>query len=676
MRAVSVRIGLGSIALLSSACIAAAPTSMPSTDFSAILASHPAAEALTTFFEEHRSTVAPSTSTRADYLPLIAGNVGYWKHFQDDRGAIVDPYEKLERQYSTPAFALAAATLVAYAGRADLLVAATRAMDWSLWCLANKQTADKHADFYIPMVMHAYRLLRNRVPPTHVAWWDEQLRSLNAETTYRSTRAAGNWNLVHVSGEWLRRKDGLVAAGQMEPQRKYLERCIAAQLKSFTPAGMYVDLNAPLAYDAFPRLWLEDLLADGAYDDGEHRGTLEETLTRGGLSTLLLLSPSGEWPSGGRSAHHQWNEAQIAVIGEINAVRWQRAGRADIAGAFKRAAHLARQSMNRWQRGTGEFWIVKNFADPGRRFGFMGYSFNTQYNLLAVAMLSIAYERADDSIAQTPLPSEVGSYVFDLRDSFHHVAAAAGGYYVWIDTAADPDHGSTGLQQVHRAGVDLSPLTDTPAPKAGMGPADEKSREAMSPGIEWKEGDRWRSIASFGTRRAPSTRATTRAAAADDRSVTSATLKVESRSKDRVEFNIQYVITGDHVTRDVEESYAISADGVEGSSTLASDGSTRLVFPALVNDGARDTRVDIDRSTLAIARLGAPLLAPAASKETTAKPGGTLVWEVLSPAGLSLARVGPQIVTHNGYVQAVAAELPAGSASVRWRLTLEPNPTK
>jgi hypothetical protein len=56
---------------------------------------------------------------RGHYLSLITGEVDFWKTKQNlISGAIIDPYLNREFQYSTPAYAHAAATLVAYAGRA------------------------------------------------------------------------------------------------------------------------------------------------------------------------------------------------------------------------------------------------------------------------------------------------------------------------------------------------------------------------------------------------------------------------------------------------------------------------------------------------------------------------------------------------------------------------------
>jgi hypothetical protein len=317
--------------------------------------------------------------------------------------------------------------------------------------------------------------------------------------------------------------------------------------------------------------------------------------------------------------------------------------------------------MKRWQRPTGEMWIVKNYADPSRRFGFEGYSFNSQYNLLPMAMLAIAYLRADDSIAEYPAPAESAAYVFDLRETFHHVAAAAGGYYALIDTAADPHYGSTGLQRVHRAGVALSPLSDTPGPKSAYGPADEKPRFALAPGIEWKDSQAgpWRSLAQFpvhhietrarkGSANPPKNESLPAHVAAVD-------LKITGQSSDRVAFTLNYQLQGDDA-RPVEETYALSAAGVEGTAHIAGDTppvACRVVFPALIFDGARPTDIAFDGNKLTITRKG-----------------GKLTWEIDAPIQLQLT--GPATVTHNGYVRAVAAELPAGVREVKWKLTLEP----
>src|SRR4051812_33097103 len=46
----------------------------------------------------------PTGITRANYVPLIAANIDFFKKCQDATGAIIDPVSKGERQYSTPAY--------------------------------------------------------------------------------------------------------------------------------------------------------------------------------------------------------------------------------------------------------------------------------------------------------------------------------------------------------------------------------------------------------------------------------------------------------------------------------------------------------------------------------------------------------------------------------------------
>lgn len=620
-------------------------------EFADVAKKHPAAAEIEGLFKGTPDGFKPTGLARKDYLPVIAGVVDYWKHFQNADGAIVDPYEKKERQYSTPAFALASAILVQEAGRKDLLEPSARAMTCAMTALANKKAADGHADFYIPMLMHAHRILvKQPVAKETAEDWDKKLRSLVPEKIYHDPNGGGNWNIVNVSGELLRRKDGLVEPGQMDAQMAYVEKCLGRQQRVFTKYGMYHDANAPLAYDAFPRLWLEDTFADGAYE-GQYAQKVNEWLRLGGISSLMLLSPSGEWACGGRSGQHQWNEAENAVIAECNADYWKKHGNDAVAGAFKRAARLCLESMKRWVRPSGEFWIVKNFADPARRFGYEGYSFNSQYNLLPAAMLAIAYERADDSIAETPKPGEADAYLFDLRETFHKVVAGADGNYVEIETAADPHYDSTGLQRVHRAGVALSPLSESVPAHRGYGPEDEPREGGFTPGIQWREtdGGEWRGLGDYVSGKDGADPKHPPTAVAQD-----AALKPGERGGKDVSFTLAYSLKGAGA-RPVTESYRVTGPSVEVTSKVDGDvAATRVVLPVLLSDGVRMTQVKLDGATARVERAG-----------------GTLTYEVVEPAGVKLHLDGPKFPMHNGYVQAAVGDLPADAKEVRWRVTLE-----
>lgn len=621
-------------------------------EFADLAKQHPAAAEIDNLFKNGAADFHPTQLARKDYLPVIAGVVDYWKHFQNPDGAVIDPYEKKERQYSTPAFALAAAILVQEADRPDLLDPASRAMTFATTALANKTTADRHADFYIPMLMHAHRILAPRVSKDVRDDWDQKLRSLIPEKTYRDTTGGGNWNIVNLSGELLRRKDGLVPPDQADPHAAYVEKCLARQQRLMTPYGMYHDPNSPLAYDAFPRLWLEDVFADDAYD-GPHAQKVNQWLRLGGISSLLLLSPSGEWACGGRSGQHQWNEAENAVIAECNANYWHHHGNDGVAGAFKRAAHLCLTSIKRWQRPSGEFWIVKNFADPARRFAYESYSYNSQYNLLPAAMLAIAYERADDAIQESQKPGENEAYLFDLRDIFHKIVASVGGNYIEIDTAADPHYNATGLQRLHHSGVPLSPLSESAPAHRTLEPWDEQPRDGgLTPGIQWRatpDGP-WRSLANFAS---PKDGADPKKPPTDV--VADARLTVDQHTPAALQFTLIYSLQGESALP-VTETYALTPTAVEVTSQISGDpAATRVALPVLISDGVRMTHVTIDGPTLRVDRVG-----------------GSLTYELLEPAGLTLHLDGPKLISHNGYIQAAIADLPPGTKSVKFRITLEP----
>jgi hypothetical protein len=299
--------------------------------------------------------------------------------------------------------------------------------------------------------------------------------------------------------------------------------------------------------------------------------------------------------------------------------------------------------MKRWQRPSGELWIVKNRAEPETRLGYESYSAHSQYNLLPAAMLCMAYEHADDAIAERPIPAESGAYVFDLRETFHKVAAAAGGYYALIDTNGDPHYNATGLQRIHRAGVALSPLSDSTAPESAYGPKDAP-KIAMAPGIRWRTStdaaDKWTSLAS---------------ASAVKNGIKSATLTVTEQTPARVGFELVYSL-GDKGAQVIEQ-YRIDADGVTGTSTLHGAGdlaATSVLFPALVNDGKEDTNIAIEPS-----------------RATIGLRGSKLTFEVTVPAGLPLKLVGPEVPSHNGYMQALAADLPDRQTEVRWHISLQ-----
>ncbi len=159
----------GVLAVTSIACVARESSAAASP-----FAPHPAAAQLEQVFTaaDAITNFTPSKLTRRDYLSLIAGDVDFFKQYQNSSGALIDPYTKKEVQYSTPAFAVAAGLLATQGGRNDLLEPATKALSCSITALVTHHAADGHSDFYIPLIVHAYRLLKDTTPPPLRAQWE------------------------------------------------------------------------------------------------------------------------------------------------------------------------------------------------------------------------------------------------------------------------------------------------------------------------------------------------------------------------------------------------------------------------------------------------------------------------------------------------------------------------
>lgn len=569
----------------------------------------------------------PTNLTKSDYLRLIGPNVDYFVKHQNEQGAIVDPYRKRETQYATPAFALAAGAMVKYADRQDLLTPAVKALSRSIADLASGKSADGHADFYIPLIIHAHRLLNDIAPPEAVDAWQTLLSGLESTKDYNANLRNMNWNIVSTTGELLRRKDGLVADRLKDAQWAYLEDCLKNHLTAFSPLGMYKDPSFPMAYDAFARFYLEDLLADGAYD-GKSAEKLVEILNNGELTTLMLLSPIGEWPNGGRSALHNWNEAQIAAICEMAANKWK--SNPALAGAFKHAAHLALASLNNWKRDSGELSIVKNRFEPDARMGFESYSYHSQYNLLPMAMLAVAYERADDVIEEKPTPAELGGYVFDLREDFHKIFAAAGGYYLEIDTKADPKYNATGIQRIHKTGAAFPFINDSSAGERDFGPS-QPTKIPLSPGVVWEDDSKYRVSLAIAK-------------------IQKSDLQIHQKSPDLIEFTLKYTFMDDDT---LLQTFIVSKSGVQCTETV-NHPIVAFQLPALVDDGKEKPNFHSEKSRTTATFRGC-------------KFNLDLKTDSVGPYELDAA----ETVNHMGKIQPLRVPINSKPSDISWVMTLE-----
>jgi hypothetical protein len=284
-----------------------------------------------------------------------------------------------------------------------------------------------------------------------------------------------------------------------------------------------------------------------------------------------------------------------------------------MARAFKRGAHLALASMQRWRRPSGEMQIVKNWVDPKEQFAYEGYSGHSQYNLLPTAMLVIAHEHAakTQDVPEGPAPADVGGYVLDVRERFDKIFANAGGTYVEIDTAADPHYNATGLLRVHARGVNpqIGPSDALTAGATSNYPKDAP-RTTAAVGASWTNpAGEWVRLAEFGDGKLPA-----------------AELRVEREETHDVRFDVKYTgaLGG---PKSVTESYRVEPGRVTQTTELAGySGPMRLIVPVLADNGKEKSKVEVKDRTITIGLEGSSVSYTAAdatkvSVEETLYPG-------------------------------------------------------
>ncbi len=315
--------------------------------------------------------------------------------------------------------------------------------------LAQNKTADGHAVFFMKPVMFTYRTLSSLVDPSVKAVWDSNLQTFNP---YSFGFPTNNWGLVGTLD--MLRTDLITHFGSSDWWKAMLDYQLGAaqQPVTLTPNGMYQDhtgadgLN-PLPYDTFPISGYLTVMIKEGYN-GTHAPLIAEATRRGAWTHMLMQSPWGEIPTGGRSSQHTWNEAVSALAYEIFAAKYNAEGDAQAACMFKRAAHLSFGSVKRWQNPSGALQIVKNHFNASLRWGYEDYSYVSNYNLLPASMVAAAFMYADESITECPTFADVGGFAIELPEH-HLVIANAGGVYTEIETSADPNYDPMGLHRVH-----------------------------------------------------------------------------------------------------------------------------------------------------------------------------------------------------------------------------------
>ncbi|MGO4529871.1 glycosyl hydrolase [Paenibacillus sp. 2TAF8] len=417
-----------------------------------------------TELEQYRTLASEAGPAPADgwsrerKLALVKQIVCAYTKYQNLNGAIIDPYSGIERYYSTPAYAMAAAVLVD-AGHMELLDSASAALSQSIDAVVNGSAPDNHPDFFPVLMMRAYMLLAPH-QPEQAAIWAEALQTIHPESDYVFTMSKMNnanrminWNAIMISGEYLRWNEQLASEDTAWMDR-YLE---AYHLPRFTELGLYQDgpldrPNCPFSYDIATRYHLEVML--GAGYEGKVADALREKMRHGAFSSLLMLSPLGEIPPRGRSSQHQWNEAAAAYVCSVHAKLALQMGDSVMAGAFARAANRCFEAVERWLMPDGRLKIVRNEYAPEKRHGYEIYTNHTCYNLWTAAALAHACLcDSDEDITHCYLPSEIGNRVLRADGWFETILSSVPGQQIVLHTALNDPYTIPGLVRIQQTGL-------------------------------------------------------------------------------------------------------------------------------------------------------------------------------------------------------------------------------
>ena len=436
---------------------------------------------LQALFEKIHSSPAPanwraSGIDRSIYLDMMEPIVRNAAKWVDEKGAVIDPVIKREWNQTSCRFASPAAILLKFGRIPDLKETVFRVMDYC--CDKLPQLRRKESpDFWMRELTTAIFALENIAPAERLARWRNALAKVEPEVVYfrvkpdhRDLHTLGNWVVYSSCGESMRESIG-IGGGAWLWGNRFFETYITAQIANFDENGLYRDPRDPFTYDFTTRLQVAAALGFG------YKGKLAEKLSKilddGAKTTLLYMPPQGLAPFGGRSALFNFQEGIIAALCEYHANIYKSRD-PELAGAFKRQAHLSAAAVQKHFAGKDQPFHIKNRFHIDSRHGCDSYGHYSVYSLYAASVMGMAALWADDTIAEAPCPAEKGNFSFAMKNSFFKVFGNAHGHALEFNFSDDFFNDSVGLGRImlkdaEYAVLPVLPFTATPKYVTGDG---------------------------------------------------------------------------------------------------------------------------------------------------------------------------------------------------------------
>lgn len=383
----------------------------------------------------------PLNTSKEAYLDAVEGIVRVAQKFQNEEGAIIDPYLKREHQYSTPYYAIAVGALI-HARRAnDMLPSGVKAMEKSLldFSKGSQYIPDQHGEFYIAALAEAMELYKDHMDKATYDQWVAWVSTPVANIWKGPDRSLNNWRTYVMKGEWARAVYGFAdwqeTSVLIEDNWKNYTQYERIGLDKW---NLYQDWSSDPQSHAVEAVGRGNLtaLALGGYD-GPSGEQMRDFVRRGGQTSMLLLSPAGQCPPNGRTDDHVFNDILYQLIFEALAEDAISRGDVLLAGQYRRSAMLAFRSIQRWKRSddpwSGSFYITKNYFDPGDRIGYQPASQWGNYSGAMMFHLAECYLTRKSTIQEVPAPTEIGGYTIEMDDRFSTYIANAGGMQVFVN---------------------------------------------------------------------------------------------------------------------------------------------------------------------------------------------------------------------------------------------------
>ncbi|WP_339715526.1 hypothetical protein [uncultured Kriegella sp.] len=382
----------------------------------------------------------PLETPKEYYLDAVKGMVDVAHRFQDERGAIIDPFLHREHQYSTPYYAFAVAALVDSGYASEMLPSGVLAMEKALTDFSNGNDSipDRHGEFYIAALAEAMELYKSHVSKKKYQQWTEMMATPLDSIWDGIGSHLNNWRTYAMKGEWGRASHGFIdKQNTVEFIEDNWKNYGQLQRIGLTKWNLYEDWSSDPQSLAVEAVGRGNLTAMALVYDGPSADQIKAVVRRGGATSMLLMSPTGQCPPNGRTDNHVFNDILYQLIFEALAEDAFKQNQLELAGRYRRSALLAFQSIARWKRSdtlwNGSYSIAKNHFDLSKRTGYQPASQWGNYSGAMMFHLAEAFLIRSSKIKEVPAPTEIGGYAIQTGNRFSTFTANAGGMQVFIN---------------------------------------------------------------------------------------------------------------------------------------------------------------------------------------------------------------------------------------------------